>query len=198
MSKMCVVKNRSASRVVYRIPEAGIRREFAPGESKNLEYDELQKLSYQPGGVALMANFLQIQDSGTIQDLGIRTEPEYNMSEKEVVKLLTTGSLDAFLDCLDFAPIGVVDLVKKYAVSLPLTDYEKRKALKDKTGFDVDGALKNIEAEKREDEKPAATTTGRRTQPATEETSVTPGRRTTGSGYKVLNKTPDTEANKAE
>ena len=31
---ICNVKNRSAGMVVYRIPEMGIRREFAPGETK--------------------------------------------------------------------------------------------------------------------------------------------------------------------
>ena len=41
--KMYLVKNRSASMVVYKIPEDGIRREFAPGESKKIKYAELEK-----------------------------------------------------------------------------------------------------------------------------------------------------------
>jgi hypothetical protein len=53
------------------------------------------------------------------------------------------GTLDEFLDCLDFAPIGVIDLIKRYAVALPLSDYNKRKAIKDKLGYDVDAAIKN-------------------------------------------------------
>lgn len=40
------VKNRSASVVVYKIPEENIRREFAPGESKRISYAELEKLTY--------------------------------------------------------------------------------------------------------------------------------------------------------
>jgi hypothetical protein len=40
------VANRSASSVVYRIPELNIRRTFAPGEVKILSFEELQKLSY--------------------------------------------------------------------------------------------------------------------------------------------------------
>jgi hypothetical protein len=51
---ICIVKNRSFSRVGYTIPEDGIRREFAPGESKKIRYSELEKLSFQSGGVALM------------------------------------------------------------------------------------------------------------------------------------------------
>ena len=37
MEKSYLVKNRSASVVVYVIPEEGIRREFMPGESKRIE-----------------------------------------------------------------------------------------------------------------------------------------------------------------
>lgn len=188
-TKKCIVKNRSASRVVYRIPEEGIRREFGPGESKQLSYAELEKLSYQPGGLALMTNFLQVQSVEVTRNLGVHTEPEYNMSEQQIINLIRTGSLDAFLDCLDFAPIGVIDLLKKYAVSVPLADYEKRKALKEKTGFDVDAALKNIAAEKAEEEAKnnATVNTGRRIQPV-DEAPVTPGRRTSGNTYKVINK----------
>lgn len=185
-TKMCLVKNRSASRIVYRIPELGIRREFSPTETKRISFEELEKLSYQPGGLAMMTNFLQIQDAPAVNQLGIHTEPEYHMSEQQIVELIKTGSLDAFLDCLDFAPVGVMDLVKKYAVSVPLADYEKRKALKEKTGFDVDAALKNIAAEQAEDAA-KATTTQRRIQPV-DETPVNPGRRTSGSNYKVTSR----------
>jgi hypothetical protein len=48
------------------------------------------------------------------------------MSEAQIQKLILTGTLDEFLDCLDFAPIGTIDLLKAYCVSLPVTDYEKR------------------------------------------------------------------------
>lgn len=189
-TKMCLVKNRSTSGVVYSIPEMGIRREFSPTETKKISVEELEKLSYQPGGLVLLTNFLQVQDLPVAADLGVRLEPEYNMSEQQVVELIKTGSLDAFLDCLDFAPVGVVDLIKKFAVSVPLTDYDKRQALKEKTGFDVDAALKNIAAEKAEEAaagKSASANTGRRIQPV-EETPATPGRRTSGSAYKVTSR----------
>jgi hypothetical protein len=195
-TKICIVKNRSASRVIYRIPELGIRREFSPTETKKVSYEELEKLSYQPGGLAILTNFLQILDNPSVQDLGIKAEPEYHMSEQQVVELLQKGSLDAFLDCLDFAPVGVIDLVKTFAVSLPLTDYEKRKALKAKTGFDVDAALKNIAAEKAEDSKSETENTGRRIQPAGE--NIPAGRRTSGSNYKVTSRAGAPEGESAE
>ena len=187
------VKNRSASMVVYRIPEKGIRREFAPGETKKIPYSELLDLSYQSGGRALMANFLQIQNSKVTQDLNIHTELEYNYSEDDVAKLITSGSLDAFLDCLDFAPVGVIDLLKSLAVKIPLTDISKRRALKDKTGFDVDKALAMIEAEQADDaeEKVEPINSGRRVKSVetSAESTGEPARRTTG--YKVINKTEE-------
>ena len=188
-NKVYTVKNRSASMVVYNLPEIGVRREFMPSEiKKNISYDELEKLSYQSGGRELIANFLQILDEQVLDNLGISTQPEYYMSEADIVNLMKTGSLDEFLDFLDFAPVGNMDLLKKLSVSVPLTDYDKRLALKDKTGFDVDTAIKNLEAEKAEEKegKEKAVSSGRRVQPKTEEKPA--GRRTSGTNYKVVTK----------
>ena len=175
-NRMCNVKNRSASMVVYRIPEEGIRREFAPGETKKIAYNELEKLTYQSGGRTLMENFLQITDEAVIDKLSIHTENEYFMSEEQIVELIKEGSLDAFLDCLDYAPVGIIDLIKKFAVSIPMNDIQKRKALKEKTGFDVDVAIKNMEDEKADEN--AITPI---------EKTATTGRRTT-TNYKVVKK----------
>ena len=153
MSDFCNVKNRSASVVVYNIPEDGIRRSFAPGEVKKISYQELEKLTYQAGGMNILTRFLQVQSDDVIKSFNMKVEPEYYMSEKDVAALITTGSLDAFLDALDFAPTGIIDLVKKFSVSIPLVDLPKREALKKKTGFDVEAALRNIRAEQEDDEK---------------------------------------------
>ena len=186
------VKNRSASVVVYRIPETNLRREWAPGETKRISFDELEKLTYQPGGRELIENFLQILNKEVTNNLSVHTEPEYNMSEEQVVDLILNGSLDAFLDALDFAPIGIIDLIKSLSVSLPITDINKRRALKEKTGFDVDKAIENDMASKetsiveKEAPKRRASETA---QPAT------PQRRTSGISYKVINKTEDASSN---
>ena len=179
------VKNRSSSMVYYRIPEANIQREFAPGEIKRITFGELEKLTYQPGGRELLENFLQIVEEEVTTDLGVHRELEYDMSEAQVRDLLLTGSLDAFLDALDFAPIGVIDLIKAMAVQLPLTNLQKRKALKDKTGFDVDKALMHIEEEQAEENAgktaAAAPATERRVKAEEPQTA-----RRTNSNYKVV------------
>jgi hypothetical protein len=148
---MINVKNRGASVIVYRIPELGIRRSFAPGEVKQISAEELEKLTYQPGGMTILTKFLQIQSEEMLNSIGARVEPEYHMSERDVANLIKTGSLDEFLDALDFAPTGVIDLIKNLSVSIPLMDMNKRKALKQKTGFDVEAAIKHVEEEKEDD-----------------------------------------------
>ena len=184
------VKNRSSSVVVYRIPETNLRREFEPGEIKRVSFGELEKLTYQPGGRELLENFLQILEEEVTTDLNVHREIEYDMSEAQVRDLLLSGSLDAFLDALDFAPIGVIDLIKTMSVQLPLTDLNKRRALKEKTGFDVDRALVHVEEERmaemqknpnKIDTADAAPT--RRVK--TEEPQAT---RRTNSNYKVVNR----------
>lgn len=184
------VKNRSSSMVVYKIPETNVRREFAPGETKRIPFDELEKLTYQPGGRELIENFLQILEEEVTTNLNVHRELEYDMSEVQIKDLLLTGSVDAFLDALDFAPIGVIDLIKTLAVRLPLTDLNKRRALKEKTGFDVDKALIHIEEERQAEAAPAEKTVERRVKPVEQTAEAVPTRRVT-SNYKVVVKKPE-------
>lgn len=187
MSVMFNVKNRSAGVVVYKIPELGVRRSFQAGEVKKISAEELDKLTYRPGGMALLANFLQIQDAEGIQQVGLRPEPEYHMSEQDIVKLLKEGSLDEFLDCLDFAPRGVIDLIKKLSVALPLGDIAKRNALKDKTGFDCEAALKHEMESKEDDDAGLLKPAERRVKKEEPAVAANPARRTVPK-YNVVTK----------
>ena len=192
MKDTCLVKNRGASHVSYRIPEDGIRRSFAPGETKEISYKELEKLTFQPGGMMILTNYLQLIEQDALNAFGIRTEPEYHMSEADVAKLIKTGSVDAFLDALDFAPVAVIELIKKLSVDIPLMDMAKRKALKEKTGFDVDAALRHIEEDK-EDNGTILKTTERRVKAD----AAPAGRRTTPQ-YNIIKKAEDAPATDAE
>lgn len=184
------VKNRSAGVVGYNIPDDKIRREFAPGETKKISFYELEKLSYQPGGTALMQDYLLIYNDEAVKRLNLETELEYYMTESDIIKLIKEGSRDAWLDALDFAPSGVMDLIKQLSVTIPLNDYTKRRDLKEKTGFDVDAAIANWESEKAEENAPAAKPSKRRVKPEQENTK--PTRRTSKyTNVKVL-----TEENK--
>lgn len=185
MSTMYNVKNRSAGVAVYKIPELGVRRSFAPGEVKQISAEELEKLTYQPGGMAMLSGFLQIMEPEAIKKVGLNPQPEYHMSEQDIAKLMTSGSLDEFLDCLDFAPPGVIDLIKKMSVSLPLSDYQKKNALKAKTGFDCDAALKHVMEEKEDEGQDTILKTSGERRIKKEEETV-PGRRTSTPKYNVV------------
>ena len=138
------VLNRDNGSVVYSIPEMnGLRRVFQPGEAKEVTFEELEKLSYIPGGMALLEDSLVILNNAQAVRLILGSvEPEYAYSREDIIKLMQTGSLDEFLDCLDFAPEGVKDLIKNLAVDLPLNDVAKREAIFNKLGFNVDNAIR--------------------------------------------------------
>lgn len=148
------VKNRSSANVIYTLEEDNIFRSFEPGEVKRLPYWEMEKLNNKPGGDVIIQDYLQITAEPALEQLNVEVEPEYYMSEKEIVDLLQFGSLDKFLDCLDFAPNGVIQLIKKFAVELPLNDVAKRQAILDKTGFNVTAAIMHMEESKAAENEP--------------------------------------------
>ena len=146
-NKVLRVTNRSAMRVIYSIKSLNINRDFAPGQTLNISYEELENLSFQPGGKTLMAEYLLITDPDDKDYKNPNVEPEYYYTDEQVKELLLSGSLDEFLDALDFAPDGVLELIKKYAYELPVNDIAKREALKEKLHFDVTAMIENSGAD---------------------------------------------------
>lgn len=178
------VLNRDNGSVGYTIPDLGnLHRTFQPGEEKELPMDELRKLSYLPGGKALLEECLVVRNEEALKELFIDAEPEYFYSEDDIKKILLNGTLEEFLDCLDFAPTGVIELIKEYAVKLEINDIAKRKAILDKTGFNVTSAIE-INHEVQEDEPEV--NKERRTTPFKAETSAQGGRRTAAPKYTVV------------
>lgn len=158
ISKKVKIKNRSNGVVGYNIAEVGdrrdIRRIFQPNEEKEISLDELEALSYTPGGTELILEYLQVSQEG-LNAAGIPAEPEYFYSDNEIKELLSpTTDINKFLDALDFAPTGVIDMIKYYAVHLPCNDNAKREAIKNATGFDVTKAIANDFEAHKQDEVP--------------------------------------------
>lgn len=186
------VMNRDNGTVGYTVPDLGnLHRNFQPGEIKEVTMEELRKLSYLPGGKNLIQNYLLIQNKEALTELLPSVEPEYFYTEEEVKQLLLNGTQDQFMDCLDFAPEGVIELVKKFAVELEINDLAKRKAILDKTGFNVSKAIQINKESKEDDEGTEEKAGGRRATPIITESnhSETPVRRTSPtSKYKVVTK----------
>ena len=177
------VTNRDNGSVGYSIEDLNnLHRNFMPNETKKITMGELRKLAYTPGGEYLLTNCLKLNNDDAIDELIGKVEIEYYYDEDKIKDLLTNGSIDEFLDCLDFAPDGVIDLVKNLAVTLKLNDYAKREAIFEKTGFDV---TKAIEINKATEEiKQEKTNTTRRVKEEAQEVTEKPVRRTLSSTKK--------------
>lgn len=182
------VTNRDNGTVGYTIPDLNnLHRNYQAKEKKSITMEELRKLSYIPGGLYLLRNCLVLDNKEAIQELLGDVEPEYFYSEAEIKQLLKTGSLAQLEDCLDFAPKGVIDLVKSIAVETELNDINKRQVILNKTGFNVTKALEinreTAEAEVQEEKV-------RRAAPVTViSAEKESGRRTAPPKYKVTTMT---------
>lgn len=175
MRDTVTVYNKSAGKLVYTFPD-GFRREFAAGERITLPVKELERLAQQPNGRLIIAEFLQVYDPVVLRYLlngGVG--PEYWITEEQLPNWMKTCTLPAFQDALDFAPLGTKELIKRYAVSMPLNDYAKCKAIKDQLGFDVEAMIKMKEEE--EAEKPAAPAQTRRVKTTIETPVAEPRKR---------------------
>lgn len=187
------VRNRNNGFTGYSIPDKGIWRNFAPGETKKISLEELQQLQYQPGGEYTLNNLLVVQDASALEYLNMQVEPEYNYTEKDIKNLLLNGSLDQLKDFLDFAPEGAIEIAKEIAVNEEIPDIRKRDAISEATGFNINNAI-NVNHAMAEDDKPKQeeSTKTRRTEPMNAESTKT--RRTdpmigssTLPNYKVIN-----------
>ncbi len=166
LEKRVNIKNRSSCTVGYTLPDSGVRRIWMPNEiKKGITVAELEQATYISGGLAIIQDYLQINDEEVCEFLGLSTEPEYFYSEEDVKKMLLTGTNDQLLDCLDFAPDGVIDLIKDIALEVKINDIQKRQSIKEKTGFDVTSAISNVEYSNSKDEEGASENKGRRTDP---------------------------------
>lgn len=138
------VINRDSGTVGYVIPDMhNLHRVFQVNEKKYIPFEELRSLVGVPGGVYLLENCLQIQNEAVIQELLGTVEPEYYYSDQDVKSLLLNGSLNQLEDCLNFAPSGVIDILKNEAINCELNDVKKRDLIFKKTGLNISAAIAN-------------------------------------------------------
>lgn len=186
LDKTALIKvvNRDNGTVGYTIPDLGnLHRNFQPKEEKEVTMEELRKLSYLPGGMVMLQDCLIIKNPEAVAELLGEVEPEYHYTEADIKQLLLYGTMDQFMDCLDFAPQGVIDLLKTMAVDLKVNNIEKREAIKEKTGFDVSKAIEINRLSEEDAEAPVEKT--RRAAPIQTPAPEAPVRRTTAPKYKV-------------
>lgn len=146
-STLIKVTNRNNGTVGYQIPEMNnLQRQFAPGVTKEISFEELQNLYWLKGGRVIIENYLIIDDPEALKALQVQVDPEYFYTDAQITDIMINGTLDQFLDMLDFGNKGVRESIKTLAVDLPLNDVAKRKAILDVLGFNVDNAIEIKEA----------------------------------------------------
>lgn len=172
-NRIIEVTNRDSGRIGYHVPDLGnLHRAFAVGETKKVTFEELEKLSWVPGGKKILKDYLIIHDKEAADELLGDVEPEYYYTEDSVRELLTNGSLEQLQDALEFAPEGVIELIKKIAVELPLNNVAMRDEIKKHTHFDVTRAIEINKMSEETDEIKDSNTGKRRAQPVTAATST--------------------------
>lgn len=179
------VTNRSRGGLTYTIPDLGIRREYAPNETKEVTAQELRKLSYISGGKVMIDRYLVIQNAALVRELLGYVEPEYYYTEKDIVELLLRGTLDQLDDCLTFGGQGVIEVVKRKAVELEINDVSKRELIFKKTGYNVNNAITINRESKAVDEEESAKTQ-RKAAPINAPVSEGPVRKAEPPKYKVI------------
>ena len=169
--------NRGVGQVGYAIEDLRLHRTFEPNETKKVTAEEIRKLAQTPAGKNGLKELFIIHNDELIEEILHEVEPEYFYTEDRVKKLVLEGSLDEFLDALDFAPESVIDMIKDYCVRFEVNDVRKREAVKAKTGLDVTKAIQWEKETVKEDTEEAPK---RRVAVAAEEPAKktsTPGRR---------------------
>lgn len=185
MEKMIQVTNRDSGDVGYTLPDSGLHRVFAPGETKTVPLSELQALQWVPGGEFTLRELLIVNNRDALSALNMEVEPEYFYTEADIRKILLEGTLDQLEDTLNFAPEGVIDLIKKIAVETELPDTRKRKMITAKTNFNIDNAIHVNTVMNTEDDNTNVEDKVRKTTPIVKTEPAAPARKTTPQ-YKVV------------
>lgn len=164
------VVNRSKGSLAYYIDTLRITRHWtSPGDYLNISISELLELKTAPGGMAILEDCLLIEDQEALKVLfpDIELEPEYNYGIEEVETLLYEADIEQLLDALDFAPKGVLDLIRlKSTEELPNTT-AKIEAINERFKIDLN-KMHEIHQEKGVTQEKEEPKRRRRTKPVTE------------------------------
>ena len=165
--KRVKVVNRTGGSLAYKIDTLRVTRHWPrPGDYLNISVSELSELRTVPGGNYILEECLIIEDKEALSVLfpDQELEPEYNYGLKEIEALLYEADTEQLLDALDFAPKGVLDLIKaKSAEKLPNTT-AKIDAINNKFKIDLN-KVNELHQEKEIKEQISAPTRRRRTAP---------------------------------
>lgn len=131
------VMNRDIGQTGYHLPELQIRRVFNVGEIKELKEEEILLLYNTDAGRLMLCQILQIQNKEFVRkNIWPEAPVEYFWTKEDIKKCLLEDSVELFAETLEYAPEGVINILKDLAWRLPLTDLNKCNIMVEKLGFD--------------------------------------------------------------
>lgn len=139
-NKRVKVTNRTGGSLAYRIESLRVVRHWVkPGDHLNISIDELLELKTVNGGTEILEDCVVIEDKEALRILfpDKEIEPEYAYGLKEIEFLLYEGETAQLLDTLDYAPKGVLDLIKSKSIEKLPNEMSKINAINDKFNIDI-------------------------------------------------------------
>lgn len=180
LNKKVSVRNRAKGSISYTIDSLRVTRVWTgTGTVINIPINELIELTTIPGGQKLLDKYLVIEDAEALTAIyDYDLAPEYAYGEAEIDYLLHAGTNEQLLDALDYAPQGVLDLIRGMAIKQIPDTTAKVNAINEKFQINLTTLIANAadDTETKEEENVAA----RRSEPIVIEKKAAP------SKYKVV------------
>ena len=153
MSRKVTVKNRTKGMVGYKIDTLRVYRHWdKTGDVLFITIDELIELSTLPGGLKLLEKYLLIEDEEAIMAVfGREMEPEYKYTEKEIEFLLYKAEDDQLFDCLDYAPEGVLRIIRSKSIDRIPNTTAKVEAINKRLNINLSVIRTNAESPENDD-----------------------------------------------
>ena len=64
----------------------------APRETKEITFEELERLSFLPGGLKILKDYLVVKNKEAVEALNIHIEPEYFYTKEDIKQLFEKGN----------------------------------------------------------------------------------------------------------
>lgn len=185
LTRKVPVRSRARGKVVYIIDALRVRRVWEkPGDVINISIDELVELRTVKGGQTLLDKYLVVEDDEAITMLyDYELPPEYKYGEAEIDYLLHAGTNEQLFDALDYAPEGVLQMIRAMAIKNKPDTTAKVEAINKKFNIDLLTVIKNAE-DNGDSDNNSETTQARRSAPV----ELSPEQKKSTSKYKVVDK----------
>lgn len=146
-NKLIEVRNMMDHKQVLIDKNTRSRYVFGAQQTKTITAGELRSMAYVPGVLTMLLDGkLRIQNRELCEEFNVPTDvPEYDLTIAEIDDILLNKEADYLLDALDWAPEGILELIKRRAIELKLPDVAKRKYISDRLECNVDEMIRNAE-----------------------------------------------------